>query len=167
VTTLAGWRALCAVAVAMWPSCGRDQRGTGPPAAKSPHALSSPSSPAAVPKELLASPRVPALPTSIFALVAEPAKYHGSPVLLLGYAHIAFEVSELCPHREDVEHRLSSNCVWLDVPDRPEFVAWSDHHMAVRGVFHSDPQRSRVWYAGSVDDVSLFEPWPPAQPEGQ
>lgn len=50
---------------------------------------------------------------AIHELIARPRDFHGKRVRVLGYAHAEFESSGLYAHREDFEHAMYSNGLWL------------------------------------------------------
>jgi hypothetical protein len=92
------------------------------------------SPPLNIPAELLASPHPDAERVSLARVLADPSALHGKAVRVGGFAHFAFEGDSLCLHRDDVEYLIVTNCVWLDVPMRPEIRALSDRYVVVEGV---------------------------------
>lgn len=52
--------------------------------------------------------------TSLIKLIAEPDKYEGKLIRTHGFIHREFESSAIYLHREDHEHRIRSNGLWLD-----------------------------------------------------
>ena len=50
---------------------------------------------------------------SLIQLIAEPEKYEGKIVRVHGFVHREFESSSIYLHREDHEHGITSNALWL------------------------------------------------------
>jgi hypothetical protein len=107
-----------------------------------------------VPAELLASPQPDAERVSLARVLATPEALHGKPVKLGGFAHVEFEGSYLCLHRDDVQYRIVTNCIWLDVPLRPETEAVNDQYVAVVGVIDAKSRGHMGMFQAAVTEVS-------------
>lgn len=55
------------------------------------------------------------IPLSLVALIANPARHHQVKVRAVGVAGLAFEGTALYLHKEDYDHRISTNAVWLQL----------------------------------------------------
>src|SRR5258708_13623082 len=53
---------------------------------------------------------------SLLQLIATPRAYHEKVVRVIGFAFLEFEGHGLYLHKEDFEHSLLKNSVWLDTP---------------------------------------------------
>jgi len=54
---------------------------------------------------------------SIYGLLANPAAWDGKDVVVVGYASIGFEHSAIYPHKEDLDHAIMQNGLWLVASD--------------------------------------------------
>jgi hypothetical protein len=138
------------------------QRGGSQPETRSAASRPSPIAQApvpTVPSHLLASPAVAfgSAPTSLVALLADPQRFHGKEVTIIGYAHLEFEGCTLCLSRSDSENVIAPNCVALDLPLRPEFTSLSNRNVLVRGIF--DAKKGADIYPGSLTRISRYEAW--------
>jgi len=51
---------------------------------------------------------------SLVSLIANPEAYDGKSVRVIGAFQLAFEGNQLCLHKADLIHGLSSNCLWIE-----------------------------------------------------
>ena len=54
---------------------------------------------------------------SIVQLLAQPEKYHGRKVQVIGFVHFEFEGNAVYLSREDFEYGLVTNGLWLTLSD--------------------------------------------------
>jgi hypothetical protein len=89
--------------------------------------------PAAVPKQL-----PPAI--SIIQLIANPEKYNGQTVTVMGFMTIAFESDMLYLSYEDYQHAIVPNAVWFE--RNPHIMADSEkldlNYVEIIGTFTTD-----------------------------
>ena len=55
---------------------------------------------------------------SILQLLATPEKFDGKLVRVIGFLCLAFEGDAVYLHREDFDHGLTQNALWVDVPEK-------------------------------------------------
>lgn len=97
---------------------------------------------------------------SLVSLIADPDRYHGRTVAVVGVLRLDFEGTALYLHREDYEERISTNAVWLrfdgdhGMSDRREL---GGQYVAVRGRFHGDDKGFGRMYAATIA-VELVSP---------
>ena len=97
---------------------------------------------------------------SLLELIARPKDYDGKPIAVIGFAYIEFEGQGLYLHREDYEHNLGTNAVWVDVDLRPEFTALNGRYVLVQGVFEANHMGHSGMFRGAIRQVSRYDPWP-------
>lgn len=92
------------------------------------------------PSSVNLGPRLPgAQQVSLARILADAAALHGQPVVVGGYVHIEFEGHLLCLNRDDFEHSVQTNCVWLEVDGRdPALQALSDRYVVLEGIVNKD-----------------------------
>ena len=53
---------------------------------------------------------------SLIQLIAQPEKFEGTRVRLIGFLRIEFEGNAIYLHREDFDHGIAKNGLWVDLP---------------------------------------------------
>ena len=105
---------------------------------------------------------------SLVRVLATPQAIDGRSVFVVGYLHLEFEGRILCLHKDDVEHRLFENCIWVDVPKTPEVEALSDHYVGVGGKVNARARGHMGMYQATIQDVRRVGvtdgPLPPPPP---
>lgn len=54
---------------------------------------------------------------SLIQLIAQPEKFEGKRVRFIGFLRIEFEGNAIYLHREDFDHGIEKNALWVAVPD--------------------------------------------------
>lgn len=103
---------------------------------------------------------------SLINLIANPDKYNGKQIRIMGYLHLEFEGNGLYLHKEDYDHAIIKNAIWVDVePKHPEFTnlkQYSDHYVIMEGTFDSHMNGHMDVYSGSIKDITRLDIWPPS-----
>ena len=100
---------------------------------------------------------------SIYELLANPLRFDGKRVRLIGFAHFEFEGNALYPHRDDWDQRILRNGLWLHPP--PHGDSLSDHYVLVEARFRARPQGHLGLWSGTLDSVTRLVRWePPHEP---
>jgi hypothetical protein len=94
---------------------------------------------------------------SLVQLIANPERFAGRPVAVVGYCRLEFEHQTLYLHREDFLHAIRRNSVWLSLgqEDRSTPERWHDKYVHVVGVFDPGASGHLGRSAGGLDVVSL------------
>ncbi len=110
-----------------------------------------------------ASPRRP-LSASLIQLIASPEKYHGKYVRVNGFVRIEHEGTAIYLHREDSDHMLTRNGLWLGgvretpTPDSDEGKV-HNRYALIEGRFDARQRGHLGLWSGSIDKVSRMIPW--------
>ena len=51
---------------------------------------------------------------SLVKLIANPEKYNGKRIQVIGYLHLEFEGNAIYLHEEDFKRRISANSFWVE-----------------------------------------------------
>lgn len=98
---------------------------------------------------------------SLVQLIANPNQYHGKLVRVIGFCRLEFEGNVLYLHREDFEHSISKNGVWLQVgwpvPDNRR--AMSDEYVIVEAVFDAQQKGHFGMFSGSLGEIKRLDRW--------
>jgi len=110
-----------------------------------------------------AEPADKATAASLIQVIANPDRYSGKRVVVIGYANIEFEGEALYLHEEDHRQALITNSVRLDVPSAERFKEWQrlgHTYVLVEGRFNAQRRGRPGAAAGTLEDISRFEKWP-------
>lgn len=100
-------------------------------------------------------------PVSIYQLLANPEKYDGKEVYVIGFMHMEFEGDVIYVHREDWAHNLIQNGIALDVP-KNNYSRWmkiNNNYVAAQGVFSATERGHLALRAGSLTKITKLVKW--------
>ena len=106
------------------------------------------------PTVVFASPDPHTERVSLARILADPTAMDGKPVAVGGYLRLEFEGNHFCLHKDDVDYLVSTNCVWLYLPDRPDLKVFSERYVAVRGVVNARDKGHMGMLQASIDHVT-------------
>jgi hypothetical protein len=112
--------------------------------------------PAALATSIVAQPV--ARPVSIVQLLATPEKFDGKFVQVCGFLRIEFEDNAVYLHREDHEHWITSNALWVDIPHKTD-PNLSDHYVLIQGTFNASDHGHMDVFAGAIHKSTRLIPW--------
>jgi hypothetical protein len=123
-------------------------------------AVTHPSSPASAAPEP-ASDRPVAV--SLVQLIATPEAFDGRLVRVQGFVRIEHEGTAVYLHRDDCEHMLTKNGLWLAVndsaPEGSREAGVNNRYALIEGRFTAKKKGHKDLWSGSVEDVTRMEPW--------
>ncbi|WP_183562594.1 hypothetical protein [Mucilaginibacter sp. SP1R1] len=106
------------------------------------------------------------LQVSLINLIANPDKYNGKKIRVIGYLHLEFEGNALYLHKEDYDHAMNKNSIWVSIgPKHPEvsnLKQYSDHYVIMEGTYDSRMNGHMAMNSGSIKDVTRLDIWDPA-----
>ena len=102
------------------------------------------------------------LSVSLIRLIANPEKYDGEIVTVVGFLRLEFEGNMIYLHEEDFKHGISENAVRIGITkkQRPEFENKNMCYVLVVGTFKA-AKKGTSNLNGTIVDVSKVELWPP------
>jgi hypothetical protein len=98
---------------------------------------------------------------SLLQLLATPERYDGVLVRTIGFLWLEFEGNKLYLHREDYEHAIVKQAVWLDFPQDPtaEQRRLRGNYVLVEGVFNAKRGGHMGLSTGAIEKISRLELW--------
>ncbi|KFN41341.1 hypothetical protein [Arenimonas oryziterrae] len=92
---------------------------------------------------------------SIIQLLATPEKFEGKLILVRGYVHFEFEGNGIYLHREDYEHGLTSNGLWVDARECSQFngKSFKSGYAYVAGRFTARERGHMGMWSGEIQQV--------------
>jgi hypothetical protein len=108
------------------------------------------------------SPQRP-LAVSLLQLIATPGAFDGKYVRIQGFVRIEHEGTAIYLHREDAEHMLTRNGLWLAASDAAPAgsreAQVKDRYALIEGRFNANKKGHRGLWSGSLEDITRMEPW--------
>jgi hypothetical protein len=108
------------------------------------------------------SPQQP-LSISLLQLIATPDAFDGQYVRVFGFVRIEHEGTAVYLHREDAEHMLCKNGLWLvasDVaPEGSREAQVKDRYALIEGRFNAKEKGHRGLWSGAVEKITRMQPW--------
>jgi hypothetical protein len=89
---------------------------------------------------------------SMIQLIANPDKYDGKLISVIGYLRLEFEGNVLYLHEEDYEHSITKNAIWVSVG--PKMKPYADqlnmHYVLLVGTFNAANKGHMGLNSGSI-----------------
>jgi hypothetical protein len=108
------------------------------------------------------SPQHP-LAVSLLQLIATPDAFDGKYVRIHGFVCIEHEGTATYLHREDAEHMLTKNGLWLAAndaaPEGSKEAQVKDRYALIEGRFTAKKKGHMGLWSGSIEDITRMEPW--------
>jgi hypothetical protein len=104
---------------------------------------------------------------SLVALIANPERFDGKPVVVSGYLTLENEGPSLFMHKEDYDNLILTNALWLEPTrnmlenrEKLEF-----KYVVINGIFHAGHRLRNNYSAGGLTNIEkctlLSDPWHP------
>lgn len=90
---------------------------------------------------------------SLVQLIANPEKYDGKRVRVAGYVHFDTNASGIYLHREDEEHHLLKNGLWIQLAEGVSGSDCQDGYAVVVGTYRARNTAHRAW-GGILTEVT-------------
>jgi hypothetical protein len=103
---------------------------------------------------------------SIIELLANPIKYDGKQVEIIGFLRLEFEGDAIYLHKEDFEHAISKNAIWIDRPrdlSEKQTAEVNNKYVICQGIFKFREHGHMGMFSGSLTHVTWLESWGPQQ----
>jgi len=99
---------------------------------------------------------------TLVQLIANPERFDGKLVRVVGFLRLEFEGNVLYLHREDYDHAIVGNGIWVDVT--PEIIEHKEalqmHYVLLVGIFDSKDRGHMGMWSGSLTRIQRAEAWP-------
>jgi len=104
---------------------------------------------------------------SLIELIARPEQFDGKAVRVIGFVNFEFEGNGLYVSRNDWEHSIARNGVWIDPPSgfdsdsAPSRKSPNQEYVIVEGIFNAANRGHMGMWSGAIERVSRLEGWAP------
>lgn len=93
---------------------------------------------------------------SIVQIIANPDRYEGKRVRIIGYLQFGEEERAIFLHREDSDQMIAANGIWINLPDdlRPPLAdRLNKHYVHCEGLFSAKSHGHMGAFPGELSDV--------------
>lgn len=103
--------------------------------------------------------RAQAPDTSIIELIANPDKFDGKVVRIIGVINIDFESNAIYLTKEHWANSVTTNGVWLTIDKNlADKRKWGNgRYFLVEGVFHAEDKGHMGLWRGAISDIAVME----------
>lgn len=91
---------------------------------------------------------------SLVQLLANPGKYDGNRVRVVGYVHFETDNDALYLHREDEENHLRKNGVRIALAQGQSFEACQDSYVLIEGLFQANTSGRMALWSGALTHIT-------------
>ena len=104
------------------------------------------------------------LSVSLIRLIANPEKYDGQVVIVIGFLRLEYEGNAIYLHEDDFKNQILENSVRIGITKetKHEFEGKNMHYVLVTGTFKA-AQSGTSLLNGYITDVTRVVLWPPKQ----
>ena len=105
------------------------------------------------------------LDTSLIQLIANPDKYHGELVRVIGVVKIEFEGNQIFTSKEHYEYSISKNALWINLNSdclgvsKEELKKYNGQYVLIEGIFDKNNTGHMGMNSGSINNISRFDLW--------
>jgi hypothetical protein len=98
---------------------------------------------------------------TLVQLIANPEKFDGKPIRVIGFLRLEFEGNVLYLHREDYENAILGDGIWVDVT--PEITKQSKtlnlNYVLLEGIFKSSDRGHMGMWSGTIKGIRRAQLW--------
>jgi hypothetical protein len=94
-------------------------------------------------------------------LLADPAKFDGKRVRVIGFVHFEFEGNAIYLHKEDFRNRILKNGLWVSLSGGVSRTNCQDMYALIDGTFHASDMGHMDLWSGAITDVTKCVKWSP------
>ncbi|MGN6495283.1 MAG: hypothetical protein ACTHLE_25075 [Agriterribacter sp.] len=101
--------------------------------------------------------------TSLIKLIANPEKYDGKRVQVIGYLHLEFEGNAIYLHQEDFKHGITENSFWVEfsskLTTKRDLNKFNNRYVIVIGTFRANKKGHMGMFGGTLDNIVRLDLW--------
>lgn len=98
---------------------------------------------------------------SMIQLIADPQRFDGQAIRIIGFLRLEFEGNAVYLHREDFEKSILQNGIWIDLTESQlqSSSNLNNGYVLVEGTFSSSEKGHLGLWPGSLRQVSRLSNW--------
>jgi len=94
---------------------------------------------------------------SLISLIANPEKYDGKPIAVIGFLSLAFESKVLFMNKDDYDAGLGINGIWVEISNPEHYQNNNKHYVIIEGVFDFNNKGHLSGYIGAIDKITRID----------
>ena len=91
---------------------------------------------------------------SMVQLIATPEKFDGKTIQVVGFLRLEFEGNALYLHREDYDHGIYRNAIWVDFPADQDAQKVNGHYVLLQGIFRANLHGHMDLFPGTITKIT-------------
>lgn len=97
----------------------------------------------------------------LIRLIVMPEKYHGDLVRTIGFVRLEFEGNVMYPSKEDCDHALLGNGIWIDLTTAKFDGQYEDgmKYFLIEATFDANDHGHMDLWSGAFTNIKRFEVW--------
>jgi hypothetical protein len=93
-------------------------------------------------------------------LLADPQKFHGQRVQVIGFAHFEFEGNAIYLSKEDYDYGITKNGLWLSTSkDSGDPRELNNSYLVVEGTLNAEMKGHLGLWSGSIENITVLRRW--------
>ena len=98
---------------------------------------------------------------SIIQLIANPTRYDGKVVRIIGFMKLEFEGDAIYLHQEDYKHSIYKNGFWIEATEdiQKKKGKLDKRHVILEGVFNAKMTGHKNLWSGSIQKITRCHEW--------
>lgn len=97
---------------------------------------------------------------SMVQLLANPEKYDGDRIRVAGYIHFEPDSNAIYLHREDLEHHIFRNGVWVSMSEGTSPEGCQDSYVVIEGVYRARTTGRMSLWSGEITRITRCQKLP-------
>lgn len=97
---------------------------------------------------------------SMVQLLANPERYDGDHIRVVGYIHLEPDSNAIYLHKEDEEHHVFKNGLWVSLTQGVSFEGCQDAYVIVEGVYRARTTGRMTLWTGELTHVTRCQRLP-------
>jgi hypothetical protein len=95
---------------------------------------------------------------SMVQLIATPEKFDGKIIQVIGFLRLEFEGDALYLHREDFDHMILRNAIWVEFPQGKDRDKLNGRYVFLQGTFRAKLHGHMDLFSGTLTDITRAFP---------
>ena len=95
---------------------------------------------------------------ALYSCSPPPEKFDGKLVRIIGFLCLAFEGDAIYLRREDFDHSLTQNALWVDVPEKRDETL-SRKYVLLEGTFDASDHGHMGLFGGAIRKITRMSAW--------
>jgi hypothetical protein len=98
---------------------------------------------------------------SMIQLIADPQRFDGQTIRVIGFMRLEFEGNAVYLHREDYERSVLQNGVWIELTDSQlkTSAKLNNGYVIIEGTFSAKERGQLGIWSGSIQKISRLGSW--------